>query len=479
MNYSYNMTKLKNYILFCFISLFISVAHSQMTLNDKLKAHLAEYAVNFDFMLGSKGISTYSSEEPKLELIVEVSQKYGESSAVLFYHHKEDTLHIWLIRGASWYRNGLFYGFSLVNQKDLLEYEYSFKEAIRKGVVSFNRGAQSSSNKEDKNFSFDELNDILFPETIKSEMSGMNKLLVVPALNISSIPLYLLDPFERGRYLIDDFTISFVHGFEHVFQNHWSENYASKLFLNYDLIGYSNFENCDEWIDLPGVEKEIELVDSIIVMNRQILLDSLKHFGYYGSKLPYIFKKLNELSAKSFVEGNLNRRKSDRVVYIASHATSSSEDPLRNNYILTNTCERITEGEIQFMDNEGVLLVVLSACETGTGKSMETGTLSVTRAFLKSGAMNAVSSLWSVNDEATAEFMRIFFDELTHSEWSKLVYMEDVKGYRNDYDFGFNVQFYPALQLRNAMLKFREVDPDPNHWAAFASMGFPIIYLTF
>jgi CHAT domain-containing protein len=58
-------------------------------------------------------------------------------------------------------------------------------------------------------------------------------------------------------------------------------------------------------------------------------------------------------------------------------------------------------------------LVVLSACETALGKDLKSeGTIGLPRAFLSSGARSVVSSLWKVDDEATAELMKRFYQRL-------------------------------------------------------------------
>jgi CHAT domain-containing protein len=58
-------------------------------------------------------------------------------------------------------------------------------------------------------------------------------------------------------------------------------------------------------------------------------------------------------------------------------------------------------------------LVVLSACETGTGKLQRgEGIISVARAFAYAGAKSIVTSLWEVNDQSTAELTRYFYREL-------------------------------------------------------------------
>lgn len=91
-------------------------------------------------------------------------------------------------------------------------------------------------------------------------------------------------------------------------------------------------------------------------------------------------------------------------------------------------------------------LVVLSACETGSGRITGDGVVGLARAFLGAGARGVVVSLWQVGDEATAPLMDDFYGFLAQGE-------------------------DPAKALRASMLAARRRNPDPRTWAAFTFIG--------
>ena len=103
--------------------------------------------------------------------------------------------------------------------------------------------------------------------------------------------------------------------------------------------------------------------------------------------------------------------------------------------------------------NVGADLVVLSACETGLGRTLAgEGPLSLSWSFLAAGARQVVSSLWAVSDKSTSDLMVEFYRQLAEER-------------------------LPAAQaLREAQLKLKR-DPrtrSPFFWAAFIITGKPI-----
>ncbi len=73
----------------------------------------------------------------------------------------------------------------------------------------------------------------------------------------------------------------------------------------------------------------------------------------------------------------------------------------------------LTAEEISRLRLDGTWLVVLSACETGIGKSLAgEGVLGMRRGLMQAGASHLLLTLWPVADEGTADYMVAFYTAL-------------------------------------------------------------------
>ncbi|HMB27462.1 MAG TPA: CHAT domain-containing protein, partial [Blastocatellia bacterium] len=101
-----------------------------------------------------------------------------------------------------------------------------------------------------------------------------------------------------------------------------------------------------------------------------------------------------------------------RFIHFATHAVINAENPDLSAIALSQVDERgrPLNGLLSTQDIHHLRLsaelVVLSACRTGLGKDAPgEGLLSLTRGFLSSGAARVIVTLWSIEDQATAEMM--------------------------------------------------------------------------
>jgi CHAT domain-containing protein/Tfp pilus assembly protein PilF len=145
-----------------------------------------------------------------------------------------------------------------------------------------------------------------------------------------------------------------------------------------------------------------------------------------------------------------------RIVHFATHGLLDSEHPESSGLVFSLVNSR-GEPEDGFVGLEDVYnmslnadLVVLSACKTGLGREIQgEGLVGLMQGFMYAGTSQVVASLWSVDDEATAELMGRFYQAM---EQKKIT---------------------PAAALRQAQSEILKQKrwQDPYYWAGFVIHG--------
>lgn len=145
-----------------------------------------------------------------------------------------------------------------------------------------------------------------------------------------------------------------------------------------------------------------------------------------------------------------------RFVHFATHGILNAEHPELSGVVLSLIDERgrPLDGFLRLNEIYNLRLpaelVVLSACQTALGREVSgEGVLGLVRGFMYAGSPRVVASLWKVDDRATAELMRRFYEGLLK---------------RN---------LRPAAALRRAKVEMLS-EPRwraPFHWAAFELQG--------
>jgi CHAT domain-containing protein len=145
-----------------------------------------------------------------------------------------------------------------------------------------------------------------------------------------------------------------------------------------------------------------------------------------------------------------------RIVHFATHGLLNSRSPELSGIVLSLVDEagRAQEGFLREYEIYNLKLnaelVVLSACSTALGKEIKgEGLAGLTRGFMYAGTPRVIASLWNVRDEATAELMKRFYQNMLIGKSS------------------------PAAALREAQISmWREPRwAVPYYWAGFALQG--------
>jgi CHAT domain-containing protein len=106
-----------------------------------------------------------------------------------------------------------------------------------------------------------------------------------------------------------------------------------------------------------------------------------------------------------------------RRLHFATHARMDEQRPEASGLLLARQADSPEDGVLQIAEvfklKLQAELVVLSACETGLGRTLNgEGVIGLTRAFMSAGARSVAVSLWQVADASTAELMAGFYRRL-------------------------------------------------------------------
>lgn len=144
------------------------------------------------------------------------------------------------------------------------------------------------------------------------------------------------------------------------------------------------------------------------------------------------------------------------IIHFATHGILNSKHPELSGIVLSLFDDKgmPQNGFLRLHDvfnlNLKAELVVLSACKTGLGEEVKgEGLVGLTRGFMYAGSPRVVVSLWSVDDQATSELMKAFYQKMLQ------------QGLK------------PAAALRTAQLEIWRTKryAAPYYWAAFTLQG--------
>jgi CHAT domain-containing protein len=186
---------------------------------------------------------------------------------------------------------------------------------------------------------------------------------------------------------------------------------------------------------LIGTRKEAETIAKLFpTSNRQVYLD------FDANRTNATSKDLSQY----------------KILHFATHGLLNSENPELSGIVMSlfDINGKSVNGYLRLNDifnlSLNADLVVLSACETGLGKEVKgEGLIGLTRGFMYAGASRLVVSLWSVDDEATAELMSRFYTKMSQENIS------------------------PQVALRQAQLEIQQIPKwsHPFFWAGFVIQG--------
>ncbi|MBU7585710.1 MAG: CHAT domain-containing protein [Nostoc sp. TH1S01] len=357
---------------------------------------------------------------------------YPNKTSVLFYSYNVGKLHVWLLDeyGIQAYHN------QSISKQQISEAISSLRNSLN---INFFQRSLTPRQKTDvqnptvktqvrksQKLAINELTQILLPTPIANKLDIVEHLIVVPILDIGTVPYAILKPFKNDYFLIDRMSISIAPSLFDVGQALVKTSIAS-LSLSPLIVGNPFLPESDDWSVplLPGAAQEAKSVAKLM------------------NAVPLLGKKATKTEILSKVEKS-------SFLYFATHGVANSHNPLLGGFLMLSA-KKLQEGwwtaqEIQNTHLKAEM-AVLSACQTGLGQTHDAGIIGLSRAFQIAGVPRVVMSLWSVDDQATSALMQAFMKHL-------------------------ETQF-PSEALRRAMLEIRQDYSKPLEWASFVMFGTP------
>lgn len=218
-----------------------------------------------------------------------------------------------------------------------------------------------------------------------------NALVFVPDGPLRTIPFAALRDRESGRYLIEQYPIAIVPSLTLTDPRPIQRGQLRALAvgLSEAVAGFPALDYVEAEIDALG-----EVFPSQKLLNVQFEVDRFQE----------------EIEKRPF-----------GIVHIASHA-EISEDASESFLLAYDgmfSMDRLAEmvGTTRFRQEQPLELLTLSACETAAGN--QRAGLGLAGIALRAGARSALATLWSVNDQSSAQLIIEFYHQLGKPEVSR------------------------------------------------------------
>lgn len=278
-------------------------------------------------------------------------------------------------------------------------------------------------------------------QPLEKELEGNNTIIISADGVLHRIPFHALN-MGKGKLLVEKYDFHYFNSLRDFIRKERKElptlekNIALWGGIKYDASiqsemlasrGIPDSTTRSSFKYLRGTKTEIDTISNLATKNNwkkiksggtNALEQNLQQFT--GSNAPTIlhfathgfaFNQVKDDSLFTENTGEARARKNPNPKFRAGLAFANANDTWSStSTIPANEDGILTAYEIEVMDFSKTKLVVLSACETGLGKTQANeGVLGLQSAFKTSGVDALIVSLWKIPDTETVEFMEIFY----------------------------------------------------------------------
>jgi CHAT domain-containing protein len=231
---------------------------------------------------------------------------------------------------------------------------------------------------------------LIRPLETELKTNGIQTLVFVLDGSLRNIPMSVLYDKQQDKYLLEKYAIALTPGLQLL-----DPKPLNSFRLNALTAGVSEerFIENREFSPLKNVSQELQRIQLEIPTNQKLF-------------------------NQNFTENNLQNRLQNTpfsVVHLATHGEFSS-DPEKTFVVVWDKLLKVKEFDnlLRISDQNSqrkIELLVLSACKTAEGDKH--ATLGLAGVAVRAGARSTLATLWSVDDQSTADMMTYFYRYLT------------------------------------------------------------------
>ena len=319
------------------------------------------------------------------------------------------------------------------------------EDRLRASVITFRNSLEDTANElegYDKTTAQQLYAQIIAPFKSILDAQQIKTLIFVNDGILRNVPMAALH--DGQQYLVEQYALAIAPSLQKTVASKSSALPSRALILG---LSQNSTVAGQQFASLPAVEREVQEVLSV-------------------------FPKSDVLLNEAFTKDNLAQNLSDNtypVLHIATHGKFESAP--NKTFLVTGAKENSVEnkllrlGELDALVRTGLYsetasasagdrtqpnllnLIVLSACQTATGD--ERSSLGLAGVTIRAGARTALASLWSVDDESTADLVTYFYQN-----WNSGLSKSEA-----------------LRQAQIAVLKDTRYFQHPAYWSAFMLVG--------
>ncbi|BAY43046.1 hypothetical protein SAMD00079811_06240 [Scytonema sp. HK-05] len=230
---------------------------------------------------------------------------------------------------------------------------------------------------------------LIRPAEAQLSESGIKTLVFVLDGELRNLPMSVLYDKQQQKYLVEKYAIAVAPGLQLL-----DPKPLQKVRLNTLTAGVAAERSIEnrKFPSLNNVPRELQEIKSEVPRSQELLNQQFTETNLQ-----------NQLGSASF-----------SVVHLATHGEFSS-DPEKTFIVTWDELLKVKEFDklLRVSDtgkSNNIELLVLSACKTAVGDKR--AALGLAGVAVRAGARSTLATLWSVDDESTANLMSKFYQEL-------------------------------------------------------------------